>query len=167
MARRVVVGEIAGAYGVKGWVKIHSYTEPAENILDYSPWRLAGDKCESREYKVIAGRRHGQAVVARLEGVETRDQAVGLRFQKISVSRDQFPQLERGCYYWVDLIGLKVLTCSGVEFGTVAEMMATGANDVMVVRGERERLVPFVLDEYVKEVRLDEGIMIVDWDPDF
>jgi len=135
-------------------VKIHSHTEPRENILDYSPW-LLGDGGESREYRVLAGRRHGLAVVAQLEGIETREQAASLRHLKILVSRDCFPPLQPGRYYWADLVGLKVRTCSSVELGTVAEMMATGANDVMVVRGERERLIPFVIDEYVKEVRMD------------
>lgn len=166
MAQQVVVGEVAGAYGVKGWVKIHSHTEPRENILDYSPWRL-GDGGESREYQVLAGRRHGLAVVARLEGIETREQATSLRHLKILVSRERFPPLPPGHYYWADLVGLKVQTCSGVELGPVAEMMATGANDVMAVRGECERLIPFVIGEYVKEVKLDEGLVIVDWDPDF
>jgi 16S rRNA processing protein RimM len=166
VTRQVVVGKIAGAYGVKGWVKIHSHTEPRENILDYAPWRL-GDECESKEYQVVAGRRHGLAVVARLEGIDTREQAASLRHLKILVSRDRFPPLQPGQYYWADLVGLKVRTCSGVELGAVAEMMATGANDVMVVKGERERLIPFVIDEYVKEVSLDESLLIVDWDPDF
>lgn len=164
VTRHIVVGEVAGAYGVKGWVRIHSHTEPPENILSYSPWRLDDD---SREYEVLAGRRHGQDVVARLDGIETRDQATGLRFRKVLVSRDCFPPPEPGHYYWVDLVGLNVRTCSGIELGTVADMMATGANDVMVVRGEREHLVPFIVDEYVKEVRLSEGVLVVDWDPDF
>jgi len=164
--RQVVVGEVAGAFGVKGWVKIHSHTEPPENILAYSPWVL-DDGGKLGEYMVLSGRRHGPAVVAQLEGIETRDQAVKLRLQKILVCRDCFPPLPHGSYYWADLVGLSVRNCSGVELGTVAEMLATGANDVMVLRGDRERLVPFVVDEYVKEVRLSAGVMIVDWDPDF
>ncbi|MBS1213815.1 MAG: ribosome maturation factor RimM [Proteobacteria bacterium] len=166
MTRQVVVGEIAGAFGVKGWVKVHSHTEPPGNILNYLPWTLVGES-DSREFRVLAGRVHGGAVVAQLEGVDDRDQAVALRFRKITVSRDQFPPPEPGHYYWSDLVGLKVETLNGVALGTVAEMMATGANDVMIVRGERERLIPFVQGEFVKQVDLAAGLITVDWDPDF
>lgn len=161
-----MVGEVAGAFGVNGWIKIHSHTDPPDNILDYSPWLLA-DEAGSKEYEVVAGRMQGRAVVVRLNGIDDRDQATSLRSRKILVSRDRFPPPEPGHYYWMDLVGLKVENCSGVVLGTIAEMMATGANDVMVVRGDRERLVPFVIGEFVKEVKLDEGVLTVDWDPDF
>jgi 16S rRNA processing protein RimM len=147
-------------------VKVLSYTDPPENILNYSPWLIADDGV-NKEIKVVDGRRHGHSIIVRLEGVDGRDQAVLLRSRKISAYRHQFPQLEKGEYYWVDLIGLEVRNTCGISLGRVVDMIATGANDVMVVGGERERLVPFVTGEFVKEVRLDDGLIIVDWDPDF
>lgn len=164
MTVQVIVGEIAGAYGVKGWVKIYSHTDPVENILNYAPWRLDGDQ---HDIKLIDGRLHGRTVIAKLEGVDTRDQAQALRLKKIWVDKERFATLEPGQYYWADLIGLKVFNCDGQEFGQVSEMLATGANDVIVVKGERERLIPFVMGLYVKEVKLDEGFLRVDWDADF
>jgi 16S rRNA processing protein RimM len=164
--RRVVVGKIAGVFGVKGWVKVHSYTDPPENILHYSPWQISS-RDETREIKLVDGQRHGNSVIAKLEGVITRDQAILLRSWQISVARDQFPKLPDGEYYWADLVGLEVRLLSGTVLGKVTNMMATGANDVMVVQGERERLIPFVTGEFVKEVDLAKGLISVDWDPDF
>ncbi len=166
MTKQVIVGEIAGAFGVKGWVKIHSHTTPPDNILAYSPWLLEG-KDGTKEYKVLSGRMHGPSVIAQLEGVDDRDLALRLRSSKIWVPRDRFLPAEDGHYYWVDLVGLRVRNTAGVDLGKVAEMMATGANDVIVAQGERERLIPFVIGQFVREINLGEGFMIVDWDPDF
>jgi 16S rRNA processing protein RimM len=161
-----VVGEVAGAHGIKGWVKIHSHTEPPEQILDYAPWTVE-IQGETKEYEVVAARAQGRQVIAQLQGVTDRDQAAALRFGKIMVPRTRFPELEAGHYYWVDLVGLRVRTPEGVLLGRLDEMMATGANDVMVVRGERERLIPFVMGDFVKEVNLKQGYLTVDWDPAF
>ena len=166
MVRQVVVGEIAGPHGIKGWVKVHSHTDPPENILDYSPWVLVSG-LGSDEYQVVAGRSQGKAVVAQLQGVNDRNQAEALKFRKIVVSRDKFPAAEPGHYYWIDLLGLKVTNIEDVELGVMADMLATGANDVMIVRGNRERLIPFVIGQYVRKVDLESGIIQVDWDPDF
>lgn len=164
--RLVVVGEVSGAHGVKGWVKIHSYTEPHDSILEYIPWVL-DTKGVTRECKVLAARVQGRSILAQLDQVNDRDQAASLRFSKILVPRERFPKLEPGHYYWFDLVGLQVRTPEGLSLGTVDDMMSTGANDVMIVKGDRERLIPFVMGQYVKEVHLDEAYLIVDWDPDF
>ena len=164
--RQVIVGEVADAFGVKGWVKIHSHTEPPANILRYTPWTLAG-KDGTKEYNVVSGRTHGTFVVARLEGLDDRDQALKLRTSKIMVPKERFPPAEPGHYYWADLEGLRIINLEGADLGTVVDMMATGANDVIVARGERERLIPFVIGPFVKEIKLSEGTMLVDWDADF
>lgn len=166
MSRDVLVGEIGAPFGVKGWVKVRSETEPPDNILKYSPWRI-GEGEDSREYEVLDGKAHGPGVIARLAGITDRDQAALLRKAPIWVARDQFPELKRGQYYWTDLIGLEVRTPDGLLLGTIVDMLATGANDVMEVRGDRDRLVPFIMHEYIKSVDLDQGVVIADWDPDF
>ena len=162
--RRVVLGRIAGVFGVRGWVKIYSETEPRDGILRYSPW-MVGASGESR--RVLEGRVHGKGVVARLEGCDDRDQAALLVEQEIAVTRDRLPPPRRDEFYWIDLEGLQVVTLEGQALGTVSHLFATGANDVLVVVGERERLIPFSWDEAIRSVDFDQRLIQVDWDPDF
>jgi 16S rRNA processing protein RimM len=163
--RKVVqIGHISGVHGVKGWVRIHSLTDPREAIFEYQPW-LLGDSRE--EVRIQQGKKHGKHLVAQLEGVAVRDQAEVLVNREVAVYRDQFSELPEAEYYWTDLVGLSVRLADGTELGTIAKMLATGANDVMVTQGDRERLIPFVRGQYVKSVNLDEGVIVVDWDPDF
>jgi len=163
--RKIVqVGNISGVHGIKGWVKIYSLTEPKEAIFEYQPW-LLGETFE--EVRVAQGKQHGKHLIALLKKVSDRDQAESLVKQSIWVYRDQFPELSDDEFYWTDLTGLSVRLEGGTELGTIDSMLATGANDVMVVRGEKERLIPFVPGQYVKQVNLDDGVVIVDWDPDF
>lgn len=160
-------GQISGVFGVKGWVKVFSFTQPRENILQYSPWLLQKNN-QISEIKVIAGQRHGNAVVAELEGVSDRDSAAALMGSEILIRRQQLPKPKAGEYYWADLVGITVLTESGVDLGKVDHLLETGANDVLVVvDGETERLIPFLQQQTVLNIDLDGGKMIVDWDPDF
>jgi 16S rRNA processing protein RimM len=163
--RKIVqIGHVSGVHGIKGWVKIFSLTEPREAIFEYQPW-LLGDSLN--EVRIRQGKKHGKHLIALLEKVDDREQAEGLVKQPISVYRDQFPELPGDEFYWTDLLGLSVRLEDGTELGTVDSMLATGANDVMVVRGEKERLIPFVPGQYVKQVSLEGGFIIVDWDPEF
>ena len=162
--RIVVLGYVAAAQGLNGWVKIHSLTEPREAIFDYQPW-LLGETLQ--EVRLRQGKTHGNRLIALLEGTDDRTQAEGLAGRQIAVYRDQFPELPEDEYYWTDLLGLSVVLEDGRELGTLENILATGANDVMVVRGERERLIPFVPGQYVKQVDLDGRRVVVDWDPDF
>lgn len=164
--RRIVLGKIAGLYGVKGWVRLLSWTEPRARILDYRPWLLGRDG-EWQERKIAEGRVHGKSVIARLDGVSDRDQAQALLGAEIAVWRSQLPPTGPGEYYWADLMDLEVRLADGRSLGRVAGLMATGANDVLVVRGERERLIPFVRGAVIKDVDLEAGLVHADWDPDF
>jgi 16S rRNA processing protein RimM len=163
--RQVVpLGHISGVHGIKGWVKVHSLTEPREAIFEYQPW-LLGEARE--EVSISEGKKHGNRLIALLKNAESREQAETLVNQPIAVYRDQFPELPADEYYWTDLLGLSVQLEDGSELGRIENMLATGANDVMVVRGRKEYLVPFVPGQYVKSVSLEDGIVIVDWDPEF
>ncbi|MFU8820806.1 MAG: ribosome maturation factor RimM [Gammaproteobacteria bacterium] len=164
--RRVVLGKVGGLYGVRGWVKLWSFTDPVENLLDYRELEL-GREGDWRPARLVEGRRQGQALVARFDDCADRDQAALLVGAEVSVMRDRLPEPGAGEYYWADLVGLAVVTTGGVELGRVESMMATGANDVMVVKGDRERLVPFLPGQYVNEVDLAGGRIVVDWDPEF
>lgn len=162
----MILGRIAGVFGVRGQVKVFSHTEPREGIADYSPWWLevAGER---RAYRVLEVRRHGQGVVASLEGVGDRDQAAALVGAEISVNRADLPPTGQDEVYWTDLEGLRVETLDGRELGTVSHLFETGANDVMVVVGDRERLIPYLPDKVVHGVDLEAGVVRVDWDPEF
>ncbi len=162
----VVMGRVAGLYGIKGWVKVFSETEPRDNILEYSPWYLKVSG-KWQEMEPAEGRIHGNGVVARMEGYTDRDQAARLVGVEIAIHRDQLPEIEEGEYYWSDLIGLKVVNTAGVELGQVDHLLETGANDVLIVKGERERLIPYTPGQAVVKVDLEAGLLTVEWDADF
>jgi 16S rRNA processing protein RimM len=165
--RFVTLGRISGVHGIQGWVRVHSDTSPRENIVNYSPWHLIREgRRESR--KVNAGRRQGKAVVAKLEGCNDRDAAEELVGALISIPRSALPDTTvPGEYYWADLVGLRVETVDGVELGRIEQLFETGSNDVIVVQGDKERLVPYIWEQVVREVDLEAGVMRVDWDPEF
>lgn len=168
------VGEISGVHGVKGWVKIYSETVPKEKIFEYSPWLVtpAKDGIENREYQVLEWKNAGKGLIAKLVGVEDRDQAVAQIGSVIEVSTELFGALEEDSYYWYQLQGLRVISTyqgKSTNLGVVEKLMETGANDVLVVRSEnnQERFVPWTPGIHVLNVDLDAGEIEVDWDPDF
>ena len=161
----VCVGHILGAQGIKGWVRVFSNTSPRENIVKYSPWLVArGDELVAFK---VQGRLQGKNVIAGLEGIEDRSGAEALIGCQLFIRPQQLPRLDAGEYYWSDLIGLEVETLQAEPLGVVAAMMETGADDVMVLAGERERLIPFVMDEIVREVDLGNQRLVVDWSPEY
>ena len=161
----VILGRISGLFGVRGWVRVFSYTEPREAILQYKGL-LLGRNGDWQSVKVAEGQRHGKSVILRLEGFDDRDRAVGLIGTEIGADRSELPEPEDGHFYWSDLAGLKVVHRDGTELGNVKDILETGAHDVMVVEGEQERLIPFVIDEVVLSVDLDERLISVDWEWD-
>lgn len=162
----ISVGKVSGVFGVKGWVKVFSFTDDKENILGFSPWLLKKG-ADSRLVKVVDGMLQGKAVVARLDGINDRDQAASLMGWDIFISPEQLPKVAEGEYYWSDLIGLNVETTQGVALGVVDSLLETGANDVVIVHGERERVIPFLQGQTIIKINLEAGIMVVDWDPEF
>ena len=161
----IVLGRISGLYGVRGWVKLFSETEPRENIVNYDPWYLRLERGWT-EVRVRDGRRHGKSVIAAIEGIEDRDAAARYLDVEVAVRRDQLEELDDGEYYWSDLVGLSVVNREGVGFGVVDHLIETGANDVLVVKGDRERLIPYT-DDAVLEVDASAGRILVEWDPEF
>lgn len=162
----VTVGKITSPYGIKGWVKIHSYTDPFTNLLDYRPWYIK-QKDAWVPMQVASARVHGNQLVAHFQGVQDRNDTDVLRGLEIAVARDQLPETDDGEFYWLDLEGLAVVTVTGLALGTVDHVMATGANDVLVVTGEKKHLIPFVVNEFVLDVDLGASKITVDWDPEF
>lgn len=166
MSDWVVLGRVSGLFGVNGWVRVFSHTTPREGIARYQPIFLKRQG-EWREFKIEASRAHGAGVVLKFAGCDDRDQAAVLIPSELAIRRAQLPPPAPGEYYWADLEGMRVVTVAGFELGVVSHLLATGANDVLVVKGERERLLPFVKEQVVMAVDLEQRLMTVDWDPDF
>ncbi len=162
----ILMGRVSGLFGVRGWLKIYSHAAPREGILDYKVWYLQRDG-DWRPVHVAEGHRQGKGVVVHLDGYDDRDQAAALLGSDIAIRRAQLPPLADGEYYWSDLEGLRVVNLQGIDLGVVSHLFETGANDVLVVKGERERLIPCTFGMAVKSVDLQEGRLTVDWDPDF
>ncbi|MDP6375537.1 MAG: ribosome maturation factor RimM [Pseudomonadales bacterium] len=160
----VISGHFGGAYGVRGWVRVMSYTDPARQLLDYRPW-LAEFDGSWREVEVREARTHQKGLVAWIEGVDDRNAAERLKGILIGVAAGSLPATGADEYYWRDLMGLKVRNQDGERLGRVHHMIATGANDVMAIRraGGEETLIPFVA-QFVLSVSLDEGVIEVDWE---
>ena len=163
-SQRVVMGRIGGLFGVRGWVKVISYASSPEGLLRYEPWQI----CVGGAWMVLRvndGRRHGKGLVAQFAGYADRDAACELVGAEIAVERSQLEAPAENEYYWADLIGSAVVTRDGTDFGRVDHLIETGANDVLVVRGERgETLIPFVIGRYVLEVDLAQRRIVVDWE---
>lgn len=162
----VVLGRLRGPHGLKGWIRIQSFTRPVDEIFIFPRW-LIGEGASRREAKVEDFRPQGKGWVVKLADCEDRNQAELLRNLEIAVPREQLNELEDGEYYWRDLMGLTVVTLSGAVLGEVDHLVETGANDVLVVKGDRERLIPFIQGDVIRCVDLEAGAVEVDWDPDF
>lgn len=166
--RRILLGRVTGAFGVRGEAKLESWTEPRAAIFRYQPWILRDPQGNERELRGVSGKVVGKNLVATLPDVTDRDAIEAMRGTEIYVPRSALPPPAPGEFYWVDLEGLRVVNMQGVDFGTVSHLFATGANDVLVARnGERDRMIPFVQPQYVTSVDFDAGVVTVDWDPEF
>lgn len=175
-SEKVILGRISGVYGVKGWVKVFSYTDPMEAIVDYSPWFIRAENRKTSDWTEVrlkSGKRHAKTVVAKLENCNDRDQAMAYVGTEIAIDLQQLEQLkDKNEYYWRDLIGLQVINQQDIALGTVKSLLETGANDVLVVVSEAhgeniERLIPWTMDIAIIKVDMAQGVITVDWDADF
>ncbi len=165
----VLMGRVTAPFGVHGWIKIFALTAPITNLCDYPVWWLGRDE-HWREMRVVDTRVHGKMLLAQVAGIEDREAAVVLKGIAVAVPRAQLPAAAENEFYWADLIGLKVVNGEGHEFGRVAKVVETGANDVLVVAGaggqDRETLIPFISGAITK-VDLEAGVIHVDWGRDY
>jgi 16S rRNA processing protein RimM len=159
---RIVLGRIAGPFGTRGWVRIVSFTDPPEQILEFPRWRIG----EGQELRIAEGRRHGKSVVARLEGIDDRNAAAALAQPDVWIERGELPELGEGEHYRADLIGLEVVNLDGVPLGRVDRFLDMPANAVMVVVGEREHWLPVGKGQLLRVDR-GRGLITVDWDAAF
>lgn len=165
--RMIAVGRLHGAFGVRGEVKLESFTAPDMAIARYQPWTLRDARGVERQYEGVKVRCGGKGLIAVFPDITDRDAAEALRNVEISVPRSALPPPAEGEYYWVDLEGMRVCNQAGIELGRVAYLFNNGANDVIVVQGERERMLPFVQPDVVTAVDFSAQTLHVDWDADF
>lgn len=162
---KIIVGKFASVFGVKGWIKVISYTDPPENLFNYADWFVKHNRAW-QPINIEAAKPHGKAFVVKIQDIDDRDIAHTYTNNEIAITRDALPDLPEGEYYWSQLVGLTVTTTEGVTLGTIVRLDETGANDIIFIRGDRERVLPYI-DSVVKNIDLDKQQMIVDWDPDF
>ena len=161
------MGRVVAPYGLKGWVRVEPYSADADSLSAYRAWWV-GKNGDWRELKVAESVvQHGASLVARFDGCVERDAALALKGSEIALERRALPQNAQDEFYWVDLVGLKVVNVKGEELGVVAELFESGAHPVMrVVAGETERLLPFV-EQVVRQVDMAQGRIRVEWELDW
>lgn len=163
---KIIVGKFGRVHGVQGWLKVHSFTEPPDNILQYSPWWV-----ELNHTRISIPRVdyqwHHEKLLVKLPQVNDREQAKLYTNAEIAIDKMQLPKLAEDEFYWCDLAGLIVINLQNQQLGVVDHLLATGANDVLVVKGEKDYLIPYIFSRYVKKVCLKTKQIVVDWDPEF
>ena len=163
--KKLLVGKINGFFGVQGWVKIFSYTDPRKNILEYHPWFLV----DNGVYKVIevtAGREQSKTIVAHVKGIDNRDQAGQLIGKSLYIDKDQLPKLDDDEHYWHELAGFRVINKNAVDLGVVDYLVDTGSNNVLVIKGDKEHWIPYI-EPYLISVDKQNRVISVDWDENF
>ncbi len=170
----IIMGHVINAFGIRGWIRIHPYTEKADGLLDYECWWLGKEDGHWHEFHVVTGRTNGNLLDVKLKGCDNRNQALRYKGMRIAIPRDAFPELtesgENG-YYWSDLIGAEVINLADEKLGTVVGFLETGANDVLRIQGKKtgaqELLIPFIEPTFVKNVDLKHSRITVDWGLDY
>ena len=162
--KNVFVGKVSSPHGIKGWVKVISYTDPLENILSYKEWFII-NKEGKKLFSIEDFRNQGKKIIVKLDGIQDRNSAEDLKNKEILVSRIELPKLEKNTYYWNDLLDLPVLDKKGKQIGKVDSLFETGSNDVLVIVNEnKERLlVPFIMEEVIRKVDLVKEFISIDW----
>ena len=164
--RRIEVGRLGAAHGVRGWLRVQSFTDPPQRLFDWKLWRLQPEQGAAREVKLLEARPQGNGWIARLEGIEERNAASRLTGQMILVEREALPPAEGREHYRDDLVGFEAKNLEGALLGVVDHFIDTPGNAVMVIRGAREYLVP-VTAQHLLKVNKESRSLIVDWPEDF
>lgn len=166
IAKKIIIGRFGAVFGLKGWIKVISFTNPPENVLNYQPW-LVQQKHEWQVVEFAESKIQHKTIIVRLPDCHEPEQAKTYTNKNIAIEHGALPTLSANEYYWEDLKGLKVINKQNEELGIVDSVMATGANDVLVVMQDRtQRLIPFV-KPFILQVDLKERRIMVDWEKDF
>jgi 16S rRNA processing protein RimM len=160
----ILVGKIGTTYGVQGWLKIHTYTEFGASILEYRPWYLEYKDKGWTPIEIESSRLHNNGIIIKFSHINTPEEARLLTGINIGITRSQLPALNENEYYWSDLVGLTVINKNGEILGKVAYLIATGSNDVLVVKGEKEHAIPFLQGSVITRIDLNQQSIWVDWE---
>jgi 16S rRNA processing protein RimM len=163
--KKLLVGKINGFFGLQGWVKVFSYTNPRTNILNYSPWSIKVDG-NFQSIDITSGREQSKTIVAHIKGIDNREDSQKFIGQDIYINKEQLPELTQGEYYWHELIGFDVINKDEEQLGTVDYFVETGANDVLVVKGKKEYWIPYI-EPFLVSIDSKNNKILVDWDKDF
>ena len=166
MNKFVVMGKVVGSHGIKGWLKIQPFTEDIKTLGKFSSWFLSKNEGEWKEFKIESSLIQGRTMLSKIEDVNDRNEADRFKGFLIGINKVDLPVLEKGKYYWSDLISLEVINQVGFNFGVIDSIMETGSNDVLVIKGEKETLIPY-LDNVVLKIDLEKKNVLVDWDENF
>ena len=163
----IIVGRLASPYGLQGWLKIISFTNPPQNLLDYKTIQIQHHS-KWHSHDIEGGKCHGKFLVIKIPHCNDRETAREYTNDLIAVPRHTLTPLKKDEYYWADLIGLSVINQKNSKLGVIDSLLETGSNDVMVVIDEHnhERCLPYT-SLVVKQIDLQNKIMIVDWDENF
>ena len=162
----IAVGQLGKAYGIQGWLKVNSFTDPIDNLLDYSPLYFK----QGEQWVVLPVtdmRLQANSIIAHIQGHDTPESARLLTGTELMIHRSQLPELAEDEYFWCDLVGMCVITCNGVELGKVDSLLRAGGNDLLVIKGVKEHLIPLIRDHYVMKIDPTLQQITVDWDPEF
>ena len=163
--KKLLVGKINGFFGLQGWVKVFSYTNPRTNVLNYSPWSIKVDG-NFQSIDITSGREQSKTIVAHIKGIDNREDSQKFIGQDIYINKEQLPELTQGEYYWHELIGFDVINKDEERLGTVDYFVETGANDVLVVKGKKEYWIPYI-EPFLVSIDSKNNKILVDWDKDF
>jgi len=168
---QVVLGKITSPYGIRGWLKIHSYTDKKDNIIYYQPWIIHFHN-EYHEIKLEDWKTRASSFIIKIKGYNTRDESIKFSNTNIIGDSSLFPILEDGEYYWTELIGCHVITKEGYNVGTVLELFSTGSNDVLVVhssllKNKKKLLIPFINQEVIKTIDILSRYIEITWSKNF
>lgn len=162
----VIVGRFGRPYGIKGLITVISFTDPRDNILNYTDWHMYMHH-QWQPLKLLQLEMNSKHILAQVEGYQERENAARLTNIDIAITRDQLPALEEGEYYWHQLQGMHVVNKENEALGVVDEIMPTGSNDVLVVVGEKRHLIPYLPERTILHISIEERMITVDWDKDF
>ena len=162
------MGQFGSPHGIKGWLRVRSFTSPPENLLTFDPWWTRELSSGTwRPIRRLAEEPHGKGFRVQLDACDDRTTAQIYTNLTIAIPRCQLPEIEKGTYYWDDLLGFQVTNTMGACLGKIEHFMETSAHDIVVVYGERRHLIPYVMGRYILNVDVAHKTMTVDWDPDF